>query len=125
MMGNNMENFIFGAAAEAADAEDSSAVARTELQKIIEEKTAEFIAGGGIVTKLGITKAVTHQPIWDSSSSSEDKKTVDINKRIINEYATANSPAAFAKELGLTIAALRRRAGRLKVARTTTQKESE
>lgn len=120
-----MENFIFGAATEAADAEDSSAVARTELQKIIEEKTAEFIAAGGMVTELGTTKAVTHQPIWDSSSSSEDKKTVDINKRIINEYATANSPAAFAKELGLTIAALRRRAGRLKVARTTTQKESE
>lgn len=110
-----MNNIIFGSAAEAVEAEDSSAKARAELQKTIEQKTAEFIAAGGAVVKVGVTKSIIQEPEWESKNKGTDNAV--INRRIVDEYATAKSPKALAKELGISVPSLSRRAGRLGVSR--------
>lgn len=111
-----MDSFIFGSTAEAVDAENSSDKARAELRKTLEQKTAEFIAAGGVINELGVMPATAHKPVWESSSS-RAISTQEINQRIKNEYPTVPSPTALARELGITLAALRRRAGRLDVVR--------
>lgn len=102
----------------------SSENEREELRALIEQKTKEFEKRNGEVKTLDIVKKSEDGGVWNGAQvkrKSPDKSAaqIAIDQAISERYAKAECVESLAKELGISVSAMVKRASRLGVYRDT------